>query len=94
MDKILQELYRGMIHPQEEYRPMDEEYRQTQKVLDQERKILLEQIGQNNSELRAEVEGMLERITELEAMELEEVYIQGMRMGARLALELLGKNSA
>ena len=94
MDKILQELYRGMVHPQEEYKPMGEEYRQAQKVLDQKREILLEQIGQNNPELRAEVEGMLERITALEAMEMEEVYIQGMRMGARLALGLLGKDSA
>ena len=88
MDRILQELYHGMIHPEEEYRPMSEEHQQAQKQLTLETSALLERIGLKDARLRDEIEALLNQATELEAMAMEESYIQGMRMGARLALEL------
>ena len=92
MDKILQELYHGMIHPEEAYRPMSEEQRQAQKQIEQKKNALLN--GIEDSRLCEEIEDLLVQITALEAMEMEEVYIQGMRMGARLALGLMEKNPA
>ena len=86
MDKILQELYHGMIHPEEAYRPVSAEHRQAQKQVEQKKDALLKRI--EDSCFREEIEDLLMQITALEAMEMEEAYIQGMRMGARLALEL------
>ena len=91
MDKILRELYHGAIHPEEAYRPMSEEHRQAQKQVEQEKSALLNRI--EDSQLREEIEDLLVQITALEAMEMEDVYIQGMKMGARLALGLLDEKS-
>ena len=89
MDNILQEFYHSMIHPEEEYRPMSEEHQQAQKQLTRKTATLLERIGMSDARLRDEIEELLNQTTELEAMAMEECYIQGMKMGARLALALL-----
>ena len=44
-------------------------------------------------ECRDELEGLLEALDMVGAMQMEEVYIQGMRMGAKLMMELTGKES-
>ena len=93
MDNILQEFYHGMIHPEEEYRPMSEEHQQAQKQLTRKTAALLERIALSDTQLRDEVEELLNQTAALEAMAMKECYIQGMRMGARLAMGLLSKNS-
>ena len=90
MDNILQELYHGMIHPEEAYRPMSEEHQHAQKQLTRKTAALLERVGLNDARLRDEIEELLNQATELEAMAMEDCYIRGMRMGARLVLGLLG----
>ena len=93
MDNILQEFYHGMIHPEEEYRPMSEEHQQAQKQLTRKTAVLLERIAMSDAQLSDEVEELLNQTTALESMALEECYIRGMRMGARLMLGLLNKSN-
>ncbi|MBR5301430.1 MAG: hypothetical protein IKU38_01175 [Clostridia bacterium] len=89
MDKVLQELYHGMIHPEEEYQPA-EEIRQERNRLDRQQQRLMEQLCKISSQICTEIEELFEAETAVDAMEMENAYIQGMRMGARLALALLG----
>ena len=44
-----------------------------------------------DAEGRRELEDLLDELGMLEAMQMEEVYTQGMRMGAQLVAELLDK---
>ena len=90
MDQVLSEFYHGAIHPQEEYRPGDEEYRQIQKRIEEKKNAFLARIERECPTARDEMESLLEEICALEAMDMEKCYIRGMRMGARLALGLLG----
>ena len=92
MDKILQEFYHGTIHPEEEYRPMSEEHQHALKDWEHKKDALMERIEKDAPALQAEMEELMEQATLLEGMAMEECYIQGMKMGARLALGLLGKN--
>ncbi|MBQ7885757.1 MAG: hypothetical protein IJ313_02565 [Clostridia bacterium] len=94
MDKILQELYHGMIHPEEEYQPRGEEHCRKIKEIAAQKAALLEKLEQNNLELRREVEALLDATNAADAVDMEEAYIQGMRMGAKLALALLGERGA
>jgi hypothetical protein len=91
MDQVLSEFYHGAIHPEEEYQPRDEEYRQIQKRIEEKKTALLARVEKDHPEFREEMECLLEEICALEAMDMEKSYIRGMRMGARLALGLLGR---
>lgn len=90
MDNILHELYHGMIHPEEEYQPMGE-IRRKRQAIDERRRILLEKTKEIDPELSREMKELLEAENHADALEMEEIYIQGMRMGARLALALLNE---
>ena len=90
MDSILQGLYHGMIHPEEEYQPT-EEIRQKRKELDALQQNLLKRLEMIDPELSREMNELLEAENRADALEMEEIYIQGMRMGARLALALLNE---
>lgn len=89
MDKILQQLYQGTIHPQEDYRPILESYGQVRRKTSEKKQVLLDKIARENSELCIQVEELLDEINAVSAMEMEDTYIQGMRMGARLVMALL-----
>ena len=89
MDKILRELYHGAIHPEEAYRPMSEEHQRLQKVWEYKKEVLMERMEEDAPALCAEMNQLMEQAALLEAMGMEECYIQGMKMGARLALGLL-----
>jgi len=86
MENILSQLYRGEIHPQETYKPCLPE-------LLEERKIYLEHQAALIASLDAETGGrvleLLEERNYVSAYEMEDSYIQGMKMGARMAAELL-----
>ena len=88
MDNVLKELYHGMIHPEEEYQPTVEIRRKRQEI-DERQRILLENTKEIDPGLSREMKELLEAENNLDALEMEEIYIQGMRMGARLALALL-----
>ena len=90
MDRVLSEFYHGAIHPQEDDLPRDEEYRRIQKRIEEKKAALFARIEKDYPTARDEMECLLEEICALEAMDMEKCYIRGMRMGARLALGLLG----
>lgn len=56
--------------------------------------MIPERLEQINSDMRREVEDLLDAMNVADAMDMEETYIRGMRMGARLALALLGEKGA
>ena len=93
MNSILKELYHGMIHPEEEYQPT-EEIRQRRQAIDECQQNLLEKVKEIDPELGGKIGRMIEEENRAGAMEMEEAYIQGMRMGARLALALLENRKA
>jgi len=88
MDRILHELYHGMIRPEEEYRPA-QEVRQERRKLDTHQQALLERIQKIAPDIAAEMSRLFEAENSADAMEMEQAYIQGMRMGARLTIALL-----
>ena len=90
MDKVLQELYHGMIHPEEEYWPA-EEIRQERSKLDSRQQMLMEQLCRIDPQICGEIEELFEAENAVDAMEMEHAYIRGMHMGARLTLALLGE---
>lgn len=92
MDSILQGLYHGMIHPEEEYQPT-EEIRQKRQELDSLQQNLLKRLKMIDPELSREMNELLEAENRADALEMEEIYIQGMHMGATLALALLDKQA-
>lgn len=92
MDNILHELYHGMIHPEEEYQPTAE-IRRKRQAIDERQRILLEKTKEIDPELSREMKELLEAENHADALEMEEIYIQGMHMGATLALALLDKQA-
>ena len=88
MDNILSELYHGILRPEEEYQPTDE-CRQTRKKLTAQQTMLLEKLSAIDPDMHRLFLAMLEAENAADAMDLEEAYVQGMRMGARLALGLM-----
>ena len=91
MDNILQDFYHGRIHPEETYRPMLEEHSRKRKQMAQRQKALLDRIRKLDPDIGEEFFNLLDEIEEIETMETENIYVQGMRMGARLAIALMGK---
>lgn len=87
---ILEALYRGAIHPQETYRPMTEAHREKRRELMATQRRLIEKM---DGEARDELEGLLEELDRVEAMQMEEIYVQGMRMGAKMMMELMEKEN-
>ena len=92
MESILNELYHGMLHPEEEYHP-SQACRATRKMLAARQAVLLEKMRETDPDMCCEVEEILEEENAADAMEMEEAYVQGMRLGARLALGLLGEKA-
>ena len=90
MESILKDLYHGRIHLEEEYQPT-KEIRQMRKKIDECQQALLEKLKETEPNLQKEMNALLEAENITDAMEMEEVYIQGMRMGAKLTLALLGE---
>lgn len=88
MDNILHELYHGAIHPEEEYQPT-EEIRQKRQALDARWRMLLEGIEKTDPEWKREIHTLLEAENCADALEMEEAYVRGMHMGARLASALM-----
>lgn len=83
---ILEELYHGTIHPQETYRPMTDEHRMKRRELIAKQESLLKKLGEEYCD---DLEDILAELDMVGAMQMKEIYIQGMRMGARLTMELL-----
>lgn len=89
---VLHDLYHGKVHLEEDYKP------KSKAVIAGRRKFaancdrLLDEI--NDEDLRAKLMNLLDERNELLAAEMEDCYMQGMRMGARMTMALLGEEGA
>lgn len=91
MDDLLSRLYRGEIHPEENDQPVSDKLIQARRAyLEYQEKLLAELDEQTGDKVRA----LLEERTILSAGEMEDSYVQGMRMGAKIAVELLEEKKA
>ena len=87
MDDILKMLYRGRIHPQERGVPSSPELAQAARRVRLLESRLLETM---DGAQREAMEELAEAYNEVSAAQIEEAYLSGMRMGAKLAAALLG----
>lgn len=85
---LLQQLYKGELRLEEQYRPLLKENCEKRKALYKREEALLEKL---DGDLRREVEKFIDELDLIGFMDMEDVYIQGMQVGAKLAVELLGK---
>ena len=86
MSSIMRDMYRGRVHPAEESEGLPEAYEEALHALNQKQQAYLS--GLNETE-RAVCMAIWEEMTAVSTMEEEAAYVRGMRMGAKLALELL-----
>ena len=86
MGKILQMLYRSEIRPDEEDKPIVEELPAARRDFARRRDKLLAKI---DAPLRDQIQILMEEREEVAALEKEDAYVRGTRMGARMAAALL-----
>lgn len=87
MKRILEELYRGNLNPEEQLVPTDPEYR----LLNRKISELMEEMKKSCSEndFKA-IEEILDLSGETSAMVTSEAFVQGFRMGAMVMVEVFG----
>ena len=83
---VLNELYRSEIHPDEENHPMLDELTAARKRFACQREAMLAEL---NEPVREHVQRLLDERMEVASLEMEDAYVRGMRMGARLTAALL-----
>jgi len=86
MENILNKLYRGEIHPEETYRPSIPELMKMRREFVEHREALLSEL---DDKTRNKVQELLEERTFVSSYEIEDAYVQGMRLGAKMAAALL-----
>lgn len=88
MGNVLNMLYRSEIRPDEADQPMMEELPAARRDYMRRRDKLLASL---DAPLKEKVEALLEEREEVAALEKEDAYVRGTRMGARMAAALLGE---
>ena len=88
MSGILNDMYRGRIHPAEEREGLSEAHEKALHALGLKQQAYLDKLNENE---KAACMAIWEDMAVVSGMEEEAAYIRGMRMGAKLALELLKK---
>lgn len=89
---VLHDMYHGKVHLEEDYKP------KSKAVIAGRRKYaancdqLLDEI--KDDALKEKLMDLLEEGNILFADEMEDCYVQGMRMGARMTMALLGEERA
>ncbi|MBR5302150.1 MAG: hypothetical protein IKU38_04885 [Clostridia bacterium] len=86
MNHILHMLYRSEIRPDEEDKPIVEELPAARQDFERRRDRLLAKI---DAPLRNQIQALMEEREEVAALEKEDAYVRGTRMGARMAAALL-----
>lgn len=84
---LLHDFYHGRIRPEEHRQPILEAHEQRRRALAQREEDFCAALTPEQK--RAYI-ALIDEYTGLLPGEAEEIYIDGMRMGARLAAELLG----
>lgn len=83
---LLQEFYRGKIRPGES--ELTEEQKKNMSIVSAYQNVLLSVVDKQNAELCRKI---WDEMNAASARDCEIMYVQGMRMGARLALALLSE---
>ena len=78
MDSILNQLYRGEIHPEETYQPVMPELIEVRNVFLAHRDALFAELDED---IRVKVQELFEERTFVSSYEIEDAYVQGMKMG-------------
>ena len=86
MEDILNKLYRGEIHPEENYHPVMPELIEIRQAFVEHREALLARLDEKT---RKEVQDLFEERTFVSSYEIEDAYVQGMKMGAKMIAALL-----
>lgn len=86
MDSILNQLYRGEIHPEETYQPMMPELMEVRDAFIAHRDALLAELDED---IRVKIQELFDERTFVSSYEIEDAYVQGMKMGARMTAALL-----
>lgn len=89
---VLHDMYHGKIQLEEDYKPSSEAVIVGRKRYAANRDKLLAEI--EDDVLKKKLTSLLDERNELFADEMEDCYVQGMRMGARMAMALLGEEKA
>ena len=88
MGDVLHMFSRREIRPDEEKKPMMEELPLARRDYEKRRDRLLSSL---DAPLRKKMQALLEEREEVAALEKEDAYVRGTRMGARMAAALLGE---
>lgn len=86
MELVLNQLYRGEIHPEERYRPVMPELIELRKSFIEYRDALLNEL---DGKTKGKLLELLEERTFVSSYEIEDAYVQDMTLGARMAVSLL-----
>ena len=89
MPETLEAFYRGKLYPGEMKETKNAEQRRREYIFTERQNQLFDQLDQ---ETKKACMGLFEEANALSACDCEQAYIEGMRMGARLAAELLFLN--
>ena len=89
---VLHDIYHGNIRPEEDYQPSSKEVLVRRKRYAENRDRFFAEI--EDEALKKKLMNLLDERSELFADEMEDCYVQGMRMGARMAMALLGEEKA
>lgn len=84
---LLHDFYLGKLRPEEQRTRIMEAHEQRMQALEQQEEDFCAALTQEQK--RAYI-ALIDEYTGLLPAEAEEIYLDGMRMGARLAMELLG----
>ena len=87
MKTVLERLYDGEMRPEEINRPTDKAYLRLKREIKESEAGFIKRLDHSES---GQFEDFMEMLRQASSMETEDAYIQGMRMGAQLILELLG----
>lgn len=87
-DSILKQLYNGQIYPPEQYHPSSEEYLQKSKKLSEYYENLSSELDGLDPSLPDKLEELFILKNSLSSTEVEEMYIEGFRLGVKLMAEV------
>lgn len=87
-DSILKQLYNGQIYPPEQYHPSSEEYNKKFKALTEYYQTLSSELAALDPSLPDKLEQLFILKNSLCSTEVEEMYIEGFRLGVKLMAEV------
>ncbi len=88
MSDLLSALYAGELYPAEQYMPRIEAYRKLYREHLRQHEAFAETLRRLDPPLDQQFTEILERQLDEVPLEIEDVFIQGFRLGAKLIIEI------